>query len=71
MLPEGEETPEEIEYLAASPDEAAMVQAAKHFGFFFYRWGVRLNADRKPIFFFFFFFGFFFFFFFLLVVSFT
>ncbi|CAI7924356.1 unnamed protein product [Closterium sp. NIES-53] len=38
VLPEGEESPEEIEYLAASPDEAAMVAAAKNFGFFFYRW---------------------------------
>lgn len=37
VLPEGEENPEEIEYLAASPDEAAMVAAAKNFGFFFYR----------------------------------
>eukprot|EP00271_Cylindrocystis_brebissonii_P018675 TRINITY_DN5406_c0_g1_i1.p1 TRINITY_DN5406_c0_g1~~TRINITY_DN5406_c0_g1_i1.p1 ORF type:complete len:1348 (-),score=328.40 TRINITY_DN5406_c0_g1_i1:1253-5296(-) len=37
VLPEGEETPEEIEYLAASPDEEAMVAAAKNFGFFFYR----------------------------------
>ncbi|CAI5499410.1 unnamed protein product [Closterium sp. Naga37s-1] len=37
VLPEGEESPEEIEYLAASPDEAAMVAAAKNFGFFFYR----------------------------------
>ncbi|GBG85508.1 hypothetical protein CBR_g40147 [Chara braunii] len=37
VLPEGEETPEGIEYQAASPDEAALVAAAKHFGFFFYR----------------------------------
>lgn len=37
VLPEGKETPEEIEYLAASPDEAAMVSAAKNFGFFFHR----------------------------------
>jgi phospholipid-transporting ATPase len=26
-----------IKYQAASPDEAALVIAAKHFGFFFYR----------------------------------
>ena len=37
VLPEGEENPQDIEYLAASPDEAAMVTAAKIFGFFFYR----------------------------------
>ena len=37
MLPEGEETPEKIRYQAASPDEAALVAAAKNFGFFFYR----------------------------------
>jgi len=37
VLPEGEETPEKIAYQAASPDEAALVAAAKNFGFFFYR----------------------------------
>ncbi|KAK8477308.1 hypothetical protein V6N13_090353 [Hibiscus sabdariffa] len=37
VLPEGEESPEKIKYQAASPDEAALVLAAKHFGFFFYR----------------------------------
>ncbi|KAI8528438.1 hypothetical protein RHMOL_Rhmol12G0148700 [Rhododendron molle] len=37
VLPEGEETPEKIRYQAASPDEAALVTAAKNFGFFFYR----------------------------------
>ncbi|KAL2344245.1 hypothetical protein Fmac_005530 [Flemingia macrophylla] len=37
VLPEGEETPEKIKYQAASPDEAALVIAAKNFGFFFYR----------------------------------
>ncbi|KAJ6846578.1 phospholipid-transporting ATPase 3 isoform X2 [Iris pallida] len=37
VLPEGEETPEKIAYQAASPDEAALVTAAKRFGFFFYR----------------------------------
>ncbi|PPS12170.1 hypothetical protein GOBAR_AA08472 [Gossypium barbadense] len=37
VLPEGEETPEKIRYQAASPDEAALVLAAKNFGFFFYR----------------------------------
>ncbi|XP_047319881.1 phospholipid-transporting ATPase 3-like [Impatiens glandulifera] len=37
VLPEGEETPEKIQYQAASPDEAALVAAAKNFGFFFYR----------------------------------
>ncbi|GFY88383.1 aminophospholipid ATPase 3 [Actinidia rufa] len=37
VLPEGEETPEKIRYQAASPDEAALVAAAKNFGFFFYR----------------------------------
>ncbi|ONM06522.1 phospholipid-transporting ATPase 3 isoform X3 [Zea mays] len=37
VLPEGEETPEKISYQAASPDEAALVSAAKNFGFFFYR----------------------------------
>ena len=37
MLPEGEETPEKIRYQAASPDEAALVAAAKNFGFFFYK----------------------------------
>ncbi|PWZ24309.1 Phospholipid-transporting ATPase 3 [Zea mays] len=37
VLPEGEETPEKISYQAASPDEAALVAAAKNFGFFFYR----------------------------------
>ncbi|XP_002961083.2 phospholipid-transporting ATPase 3 [Selaginella moellendorffii] len=37
VLPEGDETPDKIVYQAASPDEAALVQAAKNFGFFFYR----------------------------------
>ncbi|KAK1365815.1 Phospholipid-transporting ATPase [Heracleum sosnowskyi] len=37
VLPEGEDSPERIRYQAASPDEAALVSAAKNFGFFFYR----------------------------------
>jgi phospholipid-transporting ATPase len=37
VLPEGDESPEKIVYQAASPDEAALVTAAKNFGFFFYR----------------------------------
>nr|KJB15233.1 hypothetical protein B456_002G166300 [Gossypium raimondii] len=37
VLPEGDESPEKIKYQAASPDEAALVLAAKHFGYFFYR----------------------------------
>ncbi|XP_065860929.1 phospholipid-transporting ATPase 3 [Euphorbia lathyris] len=37
VLPEGDESPEKITYQAASPDEAALVMAAKNFGFFFYR----------------------------------
>ncbi|OMO57251.1 Cation-transporting P-type ATPase [Corchorus capsularis] len=37
VLPEGDESPEKIKYQAASPDEAALVVAAKNFGFFFYR----------------------------------
>ncbi|PIA47079.1 hypothetical protein AQUCO_01400049v1 [Aquilegia coerulea] len=37
VLPEGDESPEKIAYQAASPDEAALVTAAKNFGFFFYR----------------------------------
>ncbi|XP_010272160.1 PREDICTED: phospholipid-transporting ATPase 3-like [Nelumbo nucifera] len=37
VLPEGDESPEKITYQAASPDEAALVIAAKNFGFFFYR----------------------------------
>ncbi|KAJ1687104.1 hypothetical protein LUZ63_018494 [Rhynchospora breviuscula] len=37
VLPEGEESPEKITYQAASPDESALVTAAKNFGFFFYR----------------------------------
>ncbi|XVE92539.1 hypothetical protein REPUB_Repub01dG0106200 [Reevesia pubescens] len=37
VLPEGDESPEKIKYQAASPDESALVLAAKHFGFFFYR----------------------------------
>ncbi|KAG6650944.1 hypothetical protein CIPAW_06G078200 [Carya illinoinensis] len=37
VLPEGQESPEKITYQAASPDEAALVTAAKNFGFFFYR----------------------------------
>jgi len=36
VLPEGGETPDETTYQAASPDEAALVTAAKNFGFFFY-----------------------------------
>ena len=39
MLPEGDEAPDRIVYQAASPDEAALVTAAKHFGFFFFRFG--------------------------------
>ncbi|KAH7279146.1 hypothetical protein KP509_37G007200 [Ceratopteris richardii] len=37
VLPEGDELPEKIVYQAASPDEAALVTAAKMFGFFFFR----------------------------------
>ncbi|GMJ04749.1 aminophospholipid ATPase 3 [Hibiscus trionum] len=37
VLPEGDMSPEKIKYQAASPDEAALVLAAKNFGFFFYR----------------------------------
>ncbi|CAM8884390.1 unnamed protein product [Rhodiola kirilowii] len=37
VLPEGDESPGKIIYQAASPDEAALVAAAKNFGFFFYR----------------------------------
>ncbi|KAI3954059.1 hypothetical protein MKW98_017883 [Papaver atlanticum] len=37
VLPEGDESPEKIAYQAASPDESALVVAAKNFGFFFYR----------------------------------
>ncbi|KAK9116965.1 hypothetical protein Sjap_015912 [Stephania japonica] len=37
VLPEGDESPEKIKYQAASPDEAALVIAAKNFGLFFYR----------------------------------
>ncbi|CAN1852619.1 Phospholipid-transporting ATPase 3 [Linum perenne] len=37
VLTEGEESPDKITYQAASPDEAALVTAAKNFGFFFYR----------------------------------
>ncbi|RAL40050.1 unnamed protein product [Cuscuta campestris] len=37
VLTEGDESPESIRYQAASPDEAALVSAAKNFGFFFYR----------------------------------
>jgi hypothetical protein len=32
----GEDIPESIVYQAASPDEFALVAAAKNFGFFFY-----------------------------------
>ncbi|XP_057530922.1 phospholipid-transporting ATPase 3-like [Amaranthus tricolor] len=37
VLTEGDESPEKIVYQAASPDEAALVLAAKNFGFFFFR----------------------------------
>ncbi|CAM8946147.1 unnamed protein product [Rhodiola kirilowii] len=37
VLPEGAETPDKIAYQASSPDESALVVAAKKFGFFFYR----------------------------------
>ncbi|XP_075494950.1 phospholipid-transporting ATPase 3-like isoform X1 [Primulina tabacum] len=37
VLPEGDESPEKIRYQAASPDEAALVTAAKNFGFFFFK----------------------------------
>jgi len=37
VLPEGDDSPEKIIYQAASPDEEALVTAAKNFGFFFYR----------------------------------
>lgn len=40
VLPEGDESPEKIVYQAASPDEAALVLAAKNFGFFFYRYEI-------------------------------
>lgn len=36
-LPEGETTPEKIKYIASSPDEVALVVAAKRLGFFFHR----------------------------------
>ena len=37
VVPEGEEEPEAVRYLAESPDEAAFVVAAKRLGFFFHR----------------------------------
>ncbi|KAK8938004.1 Phospholipid-transporting ATPase 3 [Platanthera guangdongensis] len=37
VLPEGDGSSDKITYQAASPDEAALVTAAKNFGFFFYR----------------------------------
>eukprot|EP00884_Botryococcus_braunii_P001874 jgi/Botrbrau1/11688/Bobra.0195s0019.1 len=37
VLPEGKQTPQAITYQAASPDEAALVVAAKVFGFFFFK----------------------------------
>ncbi|KAL2546820.1 Phospholipid-transporting ATPase 3 [Forsythia ovata] len=37
VLPEGDDSPEKVRYQAASPDEAALVTAAKNFGFFFYK----------------------------------
>lgn len=43
MLPEGDESPEKITYQAASPDEAALVTAAKNFGFFFYRFRLPIH----------------------------
>lgn len=36
VVAEGERTPDEIKYEAESPDESALVVAAKRFGFFFY-----------------------------------
>ena len=36
VIPEGDPEPEKIHYQAASPDEAALVVAAKKFGFFFH-----------------------------------
>lgn len=72
MLPEGDESPEKITYQAASPDEAALVTAAKNFGFFFYRFvifiSVRRHVKKHDLFLLFFFSGaspFFFLFFFL------
>ncbi|KAK7840839.1 phospholipid-transporting atpase 3 [Quercus suber] len=46
VLPEGEESPEKITYQAASPDEAALVTAAKNFGFFFYRKVTREQLEQ-------------------------
>ena len=37
LISEGDESLEKITYQAASPDESALVIAAKNFGFFFYR----------------------------------
>jgi phospholipid-transporting ATPase len=45
VLPEGDESPEKITYQAASPDEAALVTAAKNFGFFFYRFVIAALVD--------------------------
>jgi len=45
VLPEGDEFPEKIRYQAASPDEAALVIAAKNFGFFFYRFRLLLCVN--------------------------
>jgi magnesium-transporting ATPase (P-type) len=45
VLPEGDESPEKITYQAASPDEAALVTAAKNFGFFFYRFVIGVLSD--------------------------
>ena len=49
MLPEGDESPEKITYQAASPDEAALVTAAKKFGFFFYRYDLLDVSFLIPI----------------------
>ncbi|KAF3662676.1 Phospholipid-transporting ATPase 3 [Capsicum annuum] len=47
VLPEGEETPEKIRYQAASPDESALVVAAKNFGFFFYNSSGEFSGKRR------------------------
>ncbi|CAM6024298.1 unnamed protein product [Sphagnum balticum] len=45
VLPEGEDIPESIVYQAASPDEFALVAAAKNFGFFFYALALSPDID--------------------------
>eukprot|EP00958_Prasinococcus_capsulatus_P025253 scaffold4182_cov384-Prasinococcus_capsulatus_cf.AAC.5 len=49
VFPDGPRTPDEIQYEAESPDEAALVVAAKRFGLFFHSRSIDSVTIREPL----------------------